>query len=934
MEDNEKKEGVYKSRRSYHTKLVKRLWLLLLLGFLGVVCLFLFLSLGDLPTFEQLENPRSETATEIFSSDGVLLGRYFVKNRIDVKYEELPEHLVNALIATEDERFKEHSGIDKRALARVATRTVLGGDKSGGGGSTLTQQLAKLLFDRPPFIGNPFKKIWVMGTTKLKEWITAVKLERSYTKEEILTMYLNKFNFIHGAYGIRSASEIYFGKTQDSLSIEEAATLVGMLKNPSLFNPISRPDTTLHRRMIVLYQMMKNKMITKAEYDSLRVLPLNMSQFKKVDHNDGLAPHFREYLREDVKKILKDNPKLDGSTYSIYEDGLRIYTTIDSRMQQHAENAAMKHLAKMQGLFFEHWNKRDPWKYRDDIEKITDDDLKRRQQALTKQIRASKRYEALRNKHLNLVIKQKYRDVDIDRLFEAEKKRDQIDKWVKTKFIGPKLADKYNKTLKSKDWKAIKKEWKTLEEAVKKAFGKKEKMTVFAYNDRYQTDTLMTPMDSIKYNRMQLQTGFMAVEPQSGYIKAWVGGTDHRFFKYDHTNKSVARQIGSTFKPFLYAISIDLRGYSPCHQVIDQPVTIEKGTFHLREDWTPKNVGEYTNAPITLMQALKESKNSVSAYLMKDMGSPEPLRDLIGNMGIDLKRVPPVPSICLGTPDLSVFEMTGAYTAFANGGIVSKPIYINRIEDKNGNVIYESIIEQKQVLSEQANHVMIQMLKNVIGSRLGLETINGGKTGTTNSHADAWYMGVTPNLVAGTWVGCDDRWLRFRDLRYGQGAVLARPIFQHFMKAVEADEALEFDKTAMFPEPSGPLEIELDCAEYQQFSDRVDIDSESMFPNDPYGEPEIEEEEEDDEFEFGGDDDWEDDFEDDDGSSISDYPGQKRRKKTTIGKKRVNEAPNGEEEDLDGGNGGEGTNAPSKKPQPSKKPVFNEEGEEEEEDDF
>lgn len=920
MEENVQTEGVYESRQPYHKKLVKRLWLLLAFGILAVMGLFLFLSLGDLPTFEQLENPRSETATEIFSSDGVLLGRFFIKNRINVKYEELPDYLVQALIATEDERFTDHSGIDKRALARVATRTVLGGDKSGGGGSTITQQLAKLLFDRPPFTGNPFKKIWVMGTTKLKEWITAVKLERSYTKEEILTMYLNKFNFIHGAYGIRSASEIYFGKTQDSLSIEESATLIGMLKNPSLFNPISRPDTTIHRRMIVLYQMMKNNMITEAEYDSLRVLPLDMSKFKKVDHNDGLAPHFREHLRDDIKQILKDNPKLDGSTYNIYEDGLRIYTTIDSRMQEHAERAAQKHLAKMQKLFFEHWKNRDPWKYREDTERQTDEDLKRRQQALNKQIRVSKRYIALRKENLKLIKEQKYRDIDIERLLDVEKKRSQIDKWVKTKFIGQPLANKYKKTLDSPDWPKLKKEWKAFQKIVDKAFDKEQQMTVFAYNNQHHIDTLMSPLDSIKYNRMQLQTGFMAVEPQTGYVKAWVGGADHRFFKYDHVNKSVARQIGSTFKPFLYAISIDLRGYSPCHQVIDQPVTIEKGTFHLKEDWTPKNVGEYTNAPITLMQALKESKNSVSAYLMKDMGSPEPLRDLIGNMGIDLNRVPPVPSICLGTPDLSVYEMTGAYTAFANGGIVSKPIYINRIEDKNGNVIHESIIEQKQVLSEQANHVMIQMLKNVIGSRLGIETINGGKTGTTNSHADAWYMGVTPNLVAGTWVGCDDRWLRFRDLRYGQGARLARPIFQYFMKAVEADEELEFDKTAMFPEPSGPIEIELDCAEYQQFSDRVDPGG--VYPGEE-GEPAIEEEI-DDEFEFGDDDDWEDDFEEEGGAgdNISDYPGQRPKRKKIDG----NQPQGGTIE-----NSGEEDSEQPNTPAPSAPPVFEEE---EEEDDF
>ncbi len=860
--------SIRQARKPKHKKYVKWLWALLVIGILSIAGLFLLLSFGDLPTFEQLENPKSETATEIFASDGPILGRFFIENRIDVRYDELPQHLIDALVATEDARFYSHSGIDPRALARVLGRTVLGGNKSAGGGSTLSQQLAKLITPRPRLSRNPLKKYWVLGTSKLKEWITAVKLERSYTKDEIITMYFNKFNFIHGAYGIRSASEIYFGKTQDELSVGEAATLVGMLKNPSLFNPISRPDTTQHRREVVLSQMVKAGYLTQEAYDSIRVIPLDMTSFKKVDHNEGLAPYFREYLREDVKKLLKEFPKLDGSTYSIYEDGLKIYTTIDSRMQKHAEAAVKKHLSIMQPKFFKHWKKKDPWTHKDK-EEITDEEIDRRVGVLTRQMRESERFNKRRDQFLKKTKELKFRDVDVDRMRKVENDRKQIMKWEQSGFIGEKLGDKYRKTFKNGDWDVIKKEWEDLDEAMEKEFDTPVPMTVFAYNERNEVDTIMSPKDSIKYYQMHLQSGFLAVEPQTGFVKAWVGGINHKYFKYDNANKSVARQIGSTFKPFLYAISIDLRGYSPCYELIDQPVTLEKGTFNLKEDWQPNNVGGYTNAPITLMQALKESKNSVSAFLMKDMGSPEPLRKLVGNMGVDLSRIPPVPSICLGTPDLSVFEMTGAYTAFANGGIVTKPVYISRIEDKNGNIIYEPVLEQKQVLSEQATYVMVQMLKNVIGGRLGLTVENGGKTGTTNSHADAWYMGVTPNLVGGTWVGCDDRWLRFRTLEYGQGARLARPIFKYFMRAVEADEELEFDKEALFPEPSGPVEIELDCTKYTQEGGGTPGEE---FPGDDFERAPEEEEEEGGEFEFGegGDDEYEDDeFE------MNDYPGQR-----------------------------------------------------------
>ncbi len=799
-------------RMPQYKKIIKWGWRGLIGGIAAVYLLLFILSMTDLPTFDELENPNSKIASEVFGSNGKLLGRYFDENRIDVRYEELPQHLIDALVATEDERFYEHSGIDFEALGRVLVKTVFLFDRSSGGGSTISQQLAKLLFERKSRAGmNPIRKVWVLGMTKLKEWITAVKLERSYTKEEILTMYLNKFNFIHGAYGIRSASEIYFGKTQEELTIEESALLVGMLKNPSLFNPISFPDTTLHRRMVVLSQMQKNSKITQVQYDTLRVKPLDMTGFKVMDHNEGLAPYFREYLREDLKKLLGEYTKPDGTTYNIYKDGLKIYTTIDARMQEHAEAAVRKHLSGMQKKLFKHWSKKDPWTHKENT--TTKEDIARRLKALERLKKESTRYQRNRPKYLKKTIEYTFRDADVERMFRIEEDRDLIKKWESTGFIGKKLGNKYREAFKSGKWKEMKKEWETFQDAMEEEFDKPVKMTVFAYTDKNEKDTIMSPLDSIRYYRMHLQSGFLVVEPTTGHIKAWVGGVNHKYFKYDHANINVSRQIGSTFKPFLYALSVDLRGYSPCYKVIDQPITLGVGTFGLKKDWTPKNAGSYTNEPITLMEALKESKNSVSAYLMKDLGSVQPFRAFIANMGIDTARVPPVPSICLGTPDLSVFEMVGAYTAFANEGIATKPVYIQRIEDKNGNIIYESIPEQKQVLSEQATYVMLEMLKNVVGGRLGIKTPNGGKTGTTNSHADAWFMGVTPKLVSGTWVGCDDRWVRFRDIRYGQGSALARPIFGHFMKAVEADEELAF-KGGYFSVPSGELEIELDCTKY------------------------------------------------------------------------------------------------------------------------
>lgn len=802
-----------------HQKYLRRMWRVFVGTLVGGFLLFVILSF-TIPSFEELENPKSRLATEVITSDGQLLGRYFTENRVPVDYKDLSPFLVKALIATEDVRYYKHCGIDAKALMRVAVKTMFMQDQSSGGGSTISQQLAKLLYKRPN-VGNRITKVFVLGMTKFREWITAVKLERSYTKEEIIALYLNEFNFIHGAYGVKSASEIYFGKTQDKLTINEASMLVGMLKNPTLYNPKSRAADAKKRREQVLYNMKEANVISQKSYDTLRIKPIDLSKFQEMDHNEGPAPHFREYLRDDLKKILANIKKADGIPYDIYRDGLKVHTTIDSRIQRHAEEAARTQLAKLQTQLFKHWDKLDPWTY--EAEGITEEDITKRTISLQRHVMESERYQSHRPAYLKKATELNLADHEIQRLLNIERDRTVLDKLVKSKIVTTATRDKYKKILGSSDWATIKTEWQAwtnFPEAIKVEFNKPTKMTVFAYTPTGTTDTIMSPLDSIRYYKMFLQTGVMAMDPHTGQVKAWVGGSDHKYFKYDHVNKSVARQIGSTFKPFLYALSIDLRGFSPCFQVIDQPVTIHRNEkrFHLIKDWTPKNAGGYSYASVTLQYALEQSINSVSAYLMKDLGDTEPLRKLVADMGIDTSRVPPQPSICLGTADLSVYEMTGAYSAFANEGVAVRPIYIARIEDRNGNILYEPMLEEKQVLTEQGAYVMMQMLKAVVGYRLGLKSEVGGKTGTTNFHADGWFMGLVPNLVVGTWVGCDDRFVRFRNLALGQGSYMARPIFADFMKRVENDKDLKWDISARFKQPKRALEIELDCTKYSTVS--------------------------------------------------------------------------------------------------------------------
>ncbi|MFT5833572.1 MAG: penicillin-binding protein 1A [Cognaticolwellia sp.] len=803
-------------RMPTYQKYIKWMWRLLGFGIAFVVLLFLGLTwFGGIPSTERLENPSISLATEVLSVDEQVLGRFYHQNRVVVRYDQLSPHLISALIATEDERFREHSGIDAKSLGRVLVKTVLGGNESSGGGSTISQQLAKLLFT-----GKPARNIRERAFQKLKEWITAVKLESRYTKEEIIAMYLNEFSFTNGAYGIKSASEIYFSESQDSLKIQNAALLIGMLKNPSLYNPKRFPDRAINRRNVVLSQMKKNGVITQEEYDELKVKELGLN-FNRTSHNDGLAPYFREELRKEVKRLLKNQTKSDGSNYDVHKDGLKIYTTIDARMQKHAEAAAWNHLKSLQNTFFKHWKNKDPWTYKG--RKTTNSDLLTRENSFNRLVSESDRYLIIRQNMVKKIEELELRDADILRMLRIKEEGFELaDTWLEKGFINKKLYNLYKKTLGGEDWTALKSEWDALQKAKDKEFNKYYKMKVFSYNKEGETDTLMTPYDSIRYHRMILQTGMLSVNPKTGEIKTWVGGVNYKYFKFDHANKNVARQVGSTFKPYLYALSIE-RGISPCQKIIDQPITFEAGTFGLYRSWTPKNASNsYSGAEYDLKRALKQSKNSISAYLMRDLGSVEPLQDFVSNMGIKKSRIPLRPSICLGAADLSVFEMTGAYTSFANAGKYTEPYFISRIEDKNGNVIYEKVPEQKEVLSKGTAAAMVNLLKGVVsgaGGFGGIKSEVGGKTGTTNDHTDGWFMGITPNLVVGTWVGGDDRWVRFRTITYGQGARMARPIFSDFLKRLENDKKIAFDVAARFERPEGDNGIEMNCELYDYSGD-------------------------------------------------------------------------------------------------------------------
>ncbi len=846
------------TRLERYKTVVRWMWRLYAVGFVVAIGIFYMLSF-DLPSFEELENPRSRIASSIYSSDGEILGKYYIENRTPVIYDSLSPHLVQALIATEDERYLEHSGIDAKALGRVLVKTVILQNRNAGGGSTISQQLAKLLVGRPNTRDKgKITRYWLLVSTKLKEWLTAVRLERSYTKEEIIALYFNEFDFLYGANGIKSASEIYFNKAPHELDVKEAAMLVRMLKNPSLYNPRKDNARAMKGREQVLKNLEKKGHITSAEYNQFRQEPIDMSRFQIKDHNDGIATYFRMHLREHLKKTLvqlaEDDPqyrKPNGEPYDIYRDGLKIYTTIDSRVQRHAEKAARDHLKEHQEKLFKTWSDwndpnpvvsstiQNPWTRKSST--TTDAEMNARRLSLLKQVWNTDRYQTVRSQFLTTAVRYDLRDIDIDRLFQvveyqrtpkrANRYQPYVDgaalleKWEKTNFITIKQATLYKKILSSSAIDSLEMQDKAIMDYMKTPV----QTTVFAYNAAGEKDTLISPFDSIRYHRMHLQTGMLAVDPESGAVRAWVGGINHKYFKYDHVNQEKAsRQVGSTIKPFLYALTVDLRNLSPCYTVWDQPTTISKGEgkFNLLKDWTPKNAGGYSGDEVTLTEALNRSLNSVSAFLMKELKGPEPFRNFLADVGIDTSngRVPSSAAICLGTPDLSPFEMTGGYTIFANSGVYTEPIFIERIEDKNGNLIYTAGSDQRSeaILSEQGAYVMCEMLQRIQrGKFRGVKSSYGGKTGTTNFQADGWFMGITPDLVVGTWVGCDDRFIRFRSLTYGQGGKMARPIFGNLLRNLEGDSTLQEDgvysSSSRFDMPE-TVDVEMQCIKYDQFN--------------------------------------------------------------------------------------------------------------------
>lgn len=722
--------------------------------------------IGYMPPVEELENPIDKFASEIISADGKMLGTwsYSKENRIFVGYDELSPNLINALIDTEDIRFKEHSGIDARAIVRAVIKRGLFMQTSAGGGSTITQQLAKQLYS--DVASNTLQRV----LQKPIEWVIAVKLERFYTKEEILTMYLNYFDFLNNAVGIKTASNTYFSKEPKNLNIEEAATLVGMCKNPSYYNPVRFNERSRERRNVVLDQMRKAGHLTQAESDSLKALPLTL-KYRKVDHKEGLATYFREYLRTvmtakkpyksdyrgwQMQKFYEDsiawekNPlygwcnknfKKNGDPYNVYIDGLKIYTTIDSRMQKYAEEAVKEHVVDyLQPSFFKEKKGRKTAPY---TNQLSPEEV---QKILKRAMKQSQRYQ-------------------------------------------------------------IMKEAGYSEKEIEKAFNTKCEMTVFSYNG--SIDTIMTPMDSIRYYKHFLRTGFMSMDPRTGYVKAYVGGPNYANFQYDMAMIG-RRQVGSTIKPYLYALAME-NGFSPCDETrnVEQTIITEDG-----KTWTPRNTSNKRYGEmVTLKWGLANSNNWISAYLMSKL-NPYALVRLLHNFGILNKDIQPTPSLCLGPCEISVGEMVSAYTAFANRGIRTAPLFVTRIEDNEGNIISEFSPLMEEVISEESSYKMLDMLRAVINEgtggrvrfRYGIKADMGGKTGTTNNNSDGWFMGFTPSLVSGVWVGGEDRDIHFDTMLYGQGASMALPVWAIYMNKVYADKNLGYsqDEKFIFPEDFDP----------------------------------------------------------------------------------------------------------------------------------
>ena len=759
-------------------RIVKWFWIIVTVPIAMFILLFLLVwAFADIPSFEELENPESKLATQVIAEDGEVLTTFHIENRSYVSYEDLSPNLVNAAVATEDVRFYSHSGIDFISLGRVLFKTLLMGDSGQGGGSTITQQLAKTLYPRENVSsripgGRQMKMVWI----KLKEWITAVKLERNYTKEEIMDMYMNAIFFGSNAYGVQAASKTFFGKNPRDLTVEESAMLVGMVNKPTRYNPVLNPDKALLRRNFVIGQMEKAGYLTKAECDSICRIPITLS-YQMLDHNAGIAPYFRDMLRrtmnarepkrssytqyEDYRVDslqwadnalygwLEKNRKADGSRYSLDKDGLKIYTTINYRMQKYAEEAVREHLSKdLQPAFWRDMK----WKSNKPFAKGVDDAT------------------------VDMLMKQARRWSDRYRMMKADGATDQ---------------------------------------EIEKSFNEKTRMRVFAWNSKGYVDTVMTPNDSIRYYKSFLRAGFMVLEPGTGYVKAYVGGPDYRYFKYDNLRQG-KRQVGSTIKPFLYTLAMQ-EGMSPCDEVMNVPQTFIVGDGP-EDTWTPKSTDrdEWIGQTVTLKWGLTKSSNNISAYLMKQFG-PAAMIEMMRKMGIG-SYLPEVPSLCVGSCDLSPYEMIAAYNTFPSRGVYIEPLFVTRIEDSMGNVIGEFSNHKREAISEQTAYLMANLMQGVVNSgtavrlrvKYGLKGEMAGKTGTTNDQADGWFIGYTPTIMGGAWVGAEDRQIHFESLALGGGSNMALPIWGIFMKKVLADGTLGISEDDRFVAPAG-MHLNLDC---------------------------------------------------------------------------------------------------------------------------
>ncbi len=703
------------------------IFFLLILTVVGFITAIINGVFGELPSTTKLENPDVPLASVVYSADSVKLGKYFDENRTNITYQEISPNLVNSLIAIEDARFYQHAGIDLKSLFRVGIKTILMGREKAGGGSTITQQLAKNLFPREHF-SNPVEIV----IRKLKEWVIAVRLERYYTKREILTMYFNTVDFGSNAHGIQAATYTFFNKPPDAVKVEEAATLVGLLKATNYYSPVYNPENSKQRRNVVLNQMERMGFISAKACDSLVQKGINLN-YNVESHNEGQARYFRAHLRQRLDEWCEKNG------YDLYTDGLKIHTTINSKMQKHAKKASKSHLGNLQQTFYDHWEGYGPpW---------------------------GKQTQIL----------------------------DQ----------GMKQSDRYRK-LKAKG---------VSEDSIKKIFQKPTDMTVFSYEG--EKDTVMTPWDSVKYYQYFLHPGFMAMNPENGHIKAWVGGVNFKYFKYDHVNPSAKRQVGSTFKPFVYTVAA-MNGYSPCFQIPNVPVVFEE-----YDNWSPKNASREYGGKYPMKYGLSNSINCITAYLIKQVG-PESVVQLANRMGIRSK-IEAYPSIALGTSDVSVFEMVSAFNTYANKGVWIEPTYITRIEDKNGNVLKRFVPKTIEVLDKTTNYIMLDMLKNVVNEgtarRLrydhNLSNEIAAKTGTTQNQSDGWFLGAVPNLTAGVWVGAQNRSVHFRNITLGQGANMALPIWAKFMKSCYDDPQLNISKEP-FEKIEEELPVVIDCSDYEQ----------------------------------------------------------------------------------------------------------------------